>query len=106
MSERTTCHPPWARSSGDSPTWDGLTARPASAGPAFSREGRAQAAAYVGDHVDVIVAFEDKSIAAAQGATALMEDPIPVVFLHPSDPVRDGLVEGLAHPGGKLTGVC
>src|SRR3970040_2011590 len=63
-----------------------------------------QAAAYVGDHVDVIVAFEDKSIAAAQGATALMEDPIPVVFLHPSDPVRDGLVESLAHPGGNLTG--
>jgi putative ABC transport system substrate-binding protein len=64
-----------------------------------------QAAAYVGEHVDVIVAFEDKSIAAAQGATALMEDPIPVVFLHPSDPVRDGLVESLAHPGGNLTGV-
>ena len=64
-----------------------------------------QAAAYVGDQVDVIVAFEDKSIAAAQGATALMEDPIPVVFLHPSDPVRDGLVESLAHPGGNLTGV-
>ena len=56
-------------------------------------------------HVDVIVAFEDKSIAAAQDATALMEDPIPVVFLHPSDPVRDGLVESLSHPGGNLTGV-
>jgi putative ABC transport system substrate-binding protein len=64
-----------------------------------------QAAEYVAQHVDVIVAFEDKSIAAAQSATALMEDPIPVVFLHPSDPVRDGLVESLAHPGGNLTGV-
>ena len=29
----------------------------------------------------------------------------PIVFLHPSDPVRDGLVESLSHPGGNLTGV-
>jgi len=41
----------------------------------------------------------------AQAATAPMEHPIPVVFLHPSDPVRDGLVESLSHPGGNLTGV-
>jgi putative ABC transport system substrate-binding protein len=64
-----------------------------------------QAAKFVAEHVDVIVAFEDKSIAAAQAATAKMEHPIPVVFLHPSDPVRDGLVESLSHPGGNLTGV-
>ena len=64
-----------------------------------------QAAAYVAEHVDVIVAFEDASIAAAQAATARMEHPIPVVFLHPSDPVRDGLVASLSHPGGNLTGV-
>jgi putative ABC transport system substrate-binding protein len=64
-----------------------------------------QAAAYVALHVDVIVAFEDTSIAAAQAATSQMEHPIPVVFLHPSDPVRDGLVESLSHPGGNLTGV-
>jgi putative ABC transport system substrate-binding protein len=68
-------------------------------------EADSQAAAFVAEHVDVIVAFEDKSIAAAQSATALMEHPIPVVFLHPSDPVRDGLVESLSHPGGNLTGV-
>jgi putative tryptophan/tyrosine transport system substrate-binding protein len=68
-------------------------------------EAEDQAAAFVAEHVDVIVAFEDKSIAAAQRATALMEDPMPVVFLHPSDPVRDGLVESLSHPGGNLTGV-
>jgi len=65
----------------------------------------AQAAEFVAEHVDVIVAFEDSSIAAAQAATAPMEHPIPVVFLHPSDPVRDGLVESLSHPGGNLTGV-
>jgi len=64
-----------------------------------------QAEAYVRQQVAVIVAFEDKSIAAAQLATARMEHPIPVVFLHPSDPVRDGLVESLSHPGGNLTGV-
>jgi putative ABC transport system substrate-binding protein len=64
-----------------------------------------QAAAFVDEHVDVIVAFEDKSIAAAQAATLQMDHPIPVVFLHPSDPVRDGLVDSLSHPGGNLTGV-
>jgi putative ABC transport system substrate-binding protein len=66
-------------------------------------EGQAQE--FVRERVDLIVAFEDKSIAAAHSATALMEHPIPVVFLHPSDPVRDGLVENLSHPGGNLTGV-
>jgi len=64
-----------------------------------------QAATFVREHVDVIVAFEDSSIAAAQAATARPEDRIPVVFLHPSDPVRSGLVESLSHPGGNLTGV-
>ena len=65
----------------------------------------AQAREFVDQNVDVIVAFEDRSIAAAQAATAEAEDRIPVVFLHPSDPVRDGLVESLSHPGGNLTGV-
>jgi putative ABC transport system substrate-binding protein len=63
----------------------------------------AQANKFAHDHVDLIVAFEDQSIQAAQLATA--KDHIPVVFLHPSDPVRDGLVQSLAHPGGNLTGV-
>ena len=65
----------------------------------------AQARAFVLQRVNVIVAFEDTSIAAAQQATQGLEDPIPVVFLHPSDPVRDGLVESLSHPGTNLTGV-
>lgn len=65
----------------------------------------AQAGVFVGQGVDVIVAFEDTSISAAQDATAGMADPIPIVFLHPSDPVRDGLVQSLAHPDSNLTGV-
>jgi putative ABC transport system substrate-binding protein len=62
-----------------------------------------QARMFVAQHVDVIVAFEDTSIAAAQAATAASHTPI--VFLHPSDPVRDGLVKSLSHPGTNLTGV-
>ena len=63
-----------------------------------------QAQEFVRERVDLIVAFEDTSISAAQHATADPANRIPVVFLHPSDPVRDGLVDSLAHPGGNLTG--
>jgi ABC-type uncharacterized transport system substrate-binding protein len=63
----------------------------------------ARAKELVRERVNVIVAFEDQSIRAAQGATAKVK--IPVVFLHPSDPVRDGLVKSLSHPGGNLTGI-
>ena len=65
----------------------------------------AQAEAFVAQRMDVIVAFEDQSIRAAQEATARARRRIPVVFLHPTDPVRDGLVKSLARPGGNLTGV-
>lgn len=54
---------------------------------------------------DVIVAYEDSSIKAAQEATAGDGAPTPVVFLHPNDPLRDGLVESLARPNNNLTGV-
>ncbi len=64
-----------------------------------------QAEVFVGQGVDVIVAFEDTSIGAAQEATAASSEPIPIVFLHPSDPVRDGLVETLNRPDRNLTGV-
>ena len=64
----------------------------------------AQARVFVGQGVDVIVAFEDQSIDAAEAATA-DDRTIPVVFLHPSDPLRDGLTESLSRPGGNLTGV-
>ena len=74
-------------------------------------QAQAQAERFVFADVDLIVAFEDKSIKAAQTATqarsglARTRDRIPVVFLHPSDPVADGLVETYARPGGNLTGV-
>jgi putative ABC transport system substrate-binding protein len=64
-----------------------------------------QAREFVRERVDLIVAFEDKSIGAARDATADPGDRIPVVFLHPLDPFRNGLVESLSHPGGNLTGV-
>lgn len=64
-----------------------------------------QARMFVHQRVDVIVAFEDQSISAAQAATARTRNPIPIVFLHPSDPVRDGLVKSLSRPGSNLTGV-
>jgi putative ABC transport system substrate-binding protein len=65
-----------------------------------------QARQFVRDGVDLIVSFEDQSIDAAQAATARMRGGrIPVVFLHPSDPLRDGLTKSLARPGGNLTGV-
>ncbi len=64
-----------------------------------------QADLFVRQGVDVIVAFEDGSIGAAQKATSGTPNPIPIVFLHPSDPVRDGLVESLDRPESNLTGV-
>jgi putative ABC transport system substrate-binding protein len=62
-----------------------------------------QAEVFVGTGVDVIVAFEDQSIRAAQKAT--VDSRTPIVFLHPGDPVRDKLVETLGAPGSNLTGV-
>jgi putative ABC transport system substrate-binding protein len=61
---------------------------------------RATAHAFVQDRVDVIVAFENQTARAAKTATAA----IPVVFVHVTDPVADGLVTSLARPGGNLTG--
>ena len=68
-------------------------------------EADTQASVFVRQGVDVVVAFEDASIAAAQKATAGMPHPTPIVFLHPSDPVRDGLTDSLSRPDRNLTGV-
>jgi putative ABC transport system substrate-binding protein len=54
----------------------------------------------VRDQVDLIVAFEEQALRAIVAATSAL----PVVFLHLVDPVPDGFVKSLAHPGGNATG--
>jgi putative ABC transport system substrate-binding protein len=52
--------------------------------------------------VDVIVALgTDRMVLAAKNATKT----IPIVMLSGSDPVKAGLIESLARPGGNITGV-
>jgi ABC-type uncharacterized transport system substrate-binding protein len=60
------------------------------------------ARAFVREHVNVIIAFEDQAVRAAQAATS----EIPVVFAHVSDPVAAGFVKSFARPGSNLTGVA
>jgi putative tryptophan/tyrosine transport system substrate-binding protein len=55
---------------------------------------------FVANRVDLIVAFENQTMRAVRDATST----IPVVFLHVDDPVANGWVQSLAHPGGNLTG--
>ena len=52
-------------------------------------------------HVSVIVVADVVSAHAAKAATST----IPIVFLSSIDPVKDGLVASLNHPGANLTGV-
>ena len=63
---------------------------------------RATARAFVRERVDLMVAFENQAVRAAQTATS----EIPVVFAHVSDPVAAGFVKSMARPGGNLTGVA
>jgi putative tryptophan/tyrosine transport system substrate-binding protein len=49
---------------------------------------------------DVIVAYATPSVVALQQETR----SIPIVFLSVTDPVGQGLVASLAHPGGNITG--
>ena len=58
------------------------------------------AAELVQAKVDVIVAVGAQSISAAQKATTT----IPIVMGITGDPVSDGFVKSLAHPGGNITG--
>jgi putative ABC transport system substrate-binding protein len=61
---------------------------------------RATAQEFVRDQADLIVAFENQSIRAAQAATSV----IPIVIAHATAPVANGFVATFAHPGGNLTG--
>jgi putative tryptophan/tyrosine transport system substrate-binding protein len=59
------------------------------------------ARSFARDRRDVIVAFENQAVRAAQAATST----IPVVFVHVTDPVAEGFVKTLSRPGGNLTGM-
>lgn len=58
------------------------------------------AAELVGLNVDVIVAATPPAISAVQKATSM----IPIVMATVGDPVGNGFVNSLAHPGGNITG--
>ncbi len=58
------------------------------------------AADLVGHKVDLIATAAIPAARAAKNATST----IPIVFTAVNDPVGDGLVASLAHPGGNLTG--
>ena len=60
----------------------------------------ALAAELVALHVALIVTSAPQPTRAAKEATS----PIPIVFVSVGDPVRLGLVESLARPGGNITG--
>jgi putative tryptophan/tyrosine transport system substrate-binding protein len=49
---------------------------------------------------DVMLANGDAAVKAAQQSTRT----VPVIFIASGDPVGDGLVPSLAHPGGNITG--
>jgi ABC-type uncharacterized transport system substrate-binding protein len=58
------------------------------------------AADFARDGVDLVVAFENHTVRAAKAATSR----VPIVMVHVTDPVKDGFVRSLAHPGGNVTG--
>jgi putative ABC transport system substrate-binding protein len=61
------------------------------------------AQALVGDKPDVIIAISDWALHPARAATSM----IPIVAAPIGvDPVRAGVAESWAHPGGNVTGVC
>jgi putative tryptophan/tyrosine transport system substrate-binding protein len=69
-------------------------------------EGRAEryseiAAEFVRRKVDLIVTNSTPAVLAAKHATS----EIPIVFPTAGDPIAAGIVDGLVHPGGNITGL-
>lgn len=56
---------------------------------------------FAAEKKDLIVAFENQTCRAAKAATST----IPIVMLHVTDPVGEGLVSSLTQPGGNITGL-
>ena len=61
---------------------------------------RSAAAQVLRQAPDVVLANGDAAVKAAQQSTRT----VPVIFIAGGDPVGDGWVQSLAHPGGNLTG--
>jgi putative tryptophan/tyrosine transport system substrate-binding protein len=61
---------------------------------------RSAAAQLLGETLDLMLANGDATARAAQQLTRT----VPVIFIAGGDPVADGWVQSLAHPGGNLTG--
>jgi putative ABC transport system substrate-binding protein len=61
---------------------------------------RSAIAQILGQSPDVMLANGDAAVKAAQQLTRT----VPTIFIASGDPVGDGLVPSLAHPGGNLTG--
>jgi putative tryptophan/tyrosine transport system substrate-binding protein len=61
---------------------------------------RAYVAALVNSSPDLVVASTSPALVALKQATAT----IPIVFAVVNDPVGQGFVQSLAHPGGNITG--
>lgn len=57
---------------------------------------QATAQAFVREQVDLLVAFENQAIRAAQAATTTL----PIVMVHAYDPITNRFVQSLAHRGG------
>ncbi len=55
--------------------------------------------------VNVLAVFGTPAVRIAKSASLKSAPPIPVVFAMGSDPVAEGLVEGLNRPGGHMTGI-
>jgi len=63
----------------------------------------AEAKRLVDQKVDLLFTTADPATQAAQGAVEGTD--IPVVFVASQDPIRQGFVQSISHPGGNLTGI-